>query len=77
MGDDSVSNKFIAIARRSYLDLGMPRVGREVIGHYPTRGAAEDACTEYVKSQGERFRADYDDCVVEALCNEDTPKVDP
>ena len=72
-----MSNSFIAIARRCYLELGMPRVGREVIGHYPTRVAAEDACAEYVKSQGERFRADYDDCVVEILCNEDKPKLKP
>ena len=69
-----MSQTFLAIARRSYLDLGMPRVGREVIGHYPTRLAAEAACIEFVKAQGDRFRADYDDCIVEVLGDEYKPK---
>jgi len=60
-------NKFRAVARRSYLDLGMPKVGREVVGIYPTRKEAEDACTEFVKSHGDSFRADYDDCIVELV----------
>jgi hypothetical protein len=45
----------------------MPRVGREVIGLYSTRKEAEEACTEFVKLQGDRFRAAYDDCVVELV----------
>ncbi|HEY1860193.1 MAG TPA: hypothetical protein VGG61_07555 [Gemmataceae bacterium] len=60
-------DKFRAIARRSYLNKGMPRVGREVIGLYPTRKEAEDACTEFVKLQGDRFRAAYDDWIVELV----------
>jgi hypothetical protein len=45
----------------------MPRVGREVIGLYPTRKEAEDACTEFVKPQGDSFRAAYDDCIIEVV----------
>jgi hypothetical protein len=47
--------------------MGMPRVGREVIGLYPTRKEAEDACTEFMKSRGDGFRAAYDDCVIELV----------
>jgi hypothetical protein len=60
-------NKFRAVARQSYLDMGMPRVGREVIGLYLTRKEAEEACSEFVKSQGDSFRAAYDDCIVELV----------
>ena len=67
-------NKFRAVARRSYLDLGMPKVGREVVGLYPTRKEAEDACTEFVKSHGDSFRAAYDDCIVELVLEEDKAK---
>jgi hypothetical protein len=63
----SMTDRFRAVARRSYLDMGMPRVGREVVGLYPTRKEAEDACTEFVKSQGDSFRAAYDDCIVEVV----------
>jgi hypothetical protein len=66
-----VPNSFRAIARRSYLDLGMPRVGREVIGLYATRTEAEHACTEFAQSQSGSFRAEYDDCIVEVVSNED------
>ena len=62
-----MGNRFRAVARRSYLNRGMPRVGREVIGLYSTRKEAEEACTEFVKLQGDRFRAAYDDCVVELV----------
>ncbi len=62
-----MTDKFRAVARRSYLDMGMPRVGREVVGLYPTRKEAEDACTKFVKSQGNSFRAAYDDCIVEVV----------
>jgi hypothetical protein len=62
-----MTDKFRAVARRSYLDMGMPKVGREVIGLYPTRKEAEDACTEFVKSQANSFRAAYDDCIVELV----------
>jgi hypothetical protein len=65
-------DKFRAVARKSYLDRGMPRVGREVIGLYPTRKEAEDACTEFVKAQGDRFRAAYDDCIVELVLEGDS-----
>jgi hypothetical protein len=56
-----MQRKFRAVARRSYLELGVPRVGREVLGLYSTRKEAEGACTEFVKSEGDRFRADNDD----------------
>ena len=60
-------DKFRAVARRSYLDMGMPKVGREVVGLYLTRKDAEDACTEFVKSQGDSFKAAYDDCIIELV----------
>jgi hypothetical protein len=60
-------NRFRAVVRRCYLDRGMPKVGREVLGIYPTRKEAEDACTEFVKAQGDRFRTAYDDCIVELV----------
>jgi hypothetical protein len=69
-------DKFRAIARRSYLDMGMPRVGREVIGAYPTRKEAEEACTEFVKSQGASFRAAYDDCIIELVLEAEKGKVE-
>jgi hypothetical protein len=50
----------------------MPKVGREVLGLYPTRKEAEDACTEFVKAQGDRFRAAYDDCIVELVLGGDS-----
>jgi hypothetical protein len=62
-----MTDKFRAVARRSYLSKGMPRVGREVIGLYPSRQEAEEACTEFVKLQGDRFRAAYDDWIVELV----------
>ena len=62
-----MTDKFRAVARRSYLNKGMPRVGREVIGLYPSRQEAEEACTEFVKLQGDRFRAAYDDWIVELV----------
>jgi hypothetical protein len=64
-------NKFRAVARQSYLDMGMPRVGREVIGLYVTRKEAEEACSEFVKSQGDSFRAAYDDCIIELVLEVD------
>jgi hypothetical protein len=54
----------------------MPKVGREVVGLYPTRKEAEDACTEFVKSHGDSFRAAYDDCIVEVVLEEDNAKRD-
>ncbi len=63
-------NKYRVIARRCYLELGMPRVGREVVGLYPTRKEAEDACTGFVQSHGGNFRAAYDDCIVELVLEE-------
>jgi hypothetical protein len=68
-------DKFRAVARRSYLDLGMPKVGRVVVGLYATRKEAEDACTEFVKTHAGIFRADYDDCIVELALegNKDIP----
>jgi hypothetical protein len=53
------------------LDFGLPRVGREVVGTYPTRKEAEAACTEFVKAQDANFRAAYDDCVVELVLDDD------
>jgi hypothetical protein len=72
----SMPNKFRAVVRRNYLDLGMPRVGREVIGLYQTRKEAEHACAEFVKSHGDGFRVDYDDCLIEFVLEEDKPKLD-
>jgi len=69
-------NQFRAVVRRSYLDLGMPKVGREVVGLFPTRKEAENACSEFVKSQGDSFKADYDDCIVELVLEEDNAKLD-
>jgi hypothetical protein len=60
-------NKFRAVARRCYLEFGIPKVGREVVGTYLTRKEAEDACTGFVKAQDKSFRAAYDDCVVELV----------
>ena len=74
--NSSMPHKFRAVARRSYLDRGMPRVGREVIGLYPTRMEAEHACAEFVKSQGDSFRVDYDDCIIELVLEDDKPKLD-
>lgn len=64
-------NRFRAVARRSHLELGFPKVSREVVGLFPTRQEAEDACTEFAKSQGNSFRAAYDDCIVELVLDED------
>lgn len=69
-------DKYRAVARRSYLELGLPKVGREVVGLYLTHKEAEDACTEFVKSQGDRFRADYDDWIIELVLEEDKAKLD-
>jgi hypothetical protein len=54
----------------------MPKVGREVVGLYRTREEAEDACTEFVKSHRDSFRAAYDDCIVELVLEEDKAKRD-
>lgn len=69
-----MTDKFRAVARRSYLDVGMPKVGREVLGSYLTRPEAEAACAEFLKSHHGNFRADYDDCVVELAFEEDDGK---
>ena len=69
-------DKFRVVARRSYLDSGMPKVGREVVGLYLTRAEAEVACIEFLKSQADSFRSEYDDCVVELVLEEQNPKLD-
>jgi hypothetical protein len=56
--------------------LGTPKVGREVVGVYLTRKEAEDACTEFVSSHGDSFRAEYDDCIVELALEEHKAKLD-
>ena len=71
-----MQDKFRAVARRCFLDMGIPRVGREVVGLYATRKEAEDACTEFVKSQGDSFRAAYDDCIIEAVPEVDKGNLD-
>jgi hypothetical protein len=71
-----MSDKFRAVVRRSYLDLGTPKVGREVVGVYLTRKEAEDACTEFVRSHGDSFRAQYDDWIVELVLEEYKAKLD-
>lgn len=63
-------DKFRAVARRSFLVMGMPKVGREVIGLFQTRKEAEEACAEFVKTEGDKFRPAYDDCIVELVMNE-------
>jgi hypothetical protein len=70
-----MTNKFRAVARQSYLDRGMPRVGREVVGLYLTRKEAEDACGAFVKSRGARFRPAYDDCIVELVLDAEKGKL--
>jgi len=65
-----MASKFRAVARRSYLEQGLPKVGREVVGLYPTRREAEEACTAFVKSQGDNFRTDYDDWIIELVLDE-------
>jgi len=52
-----MSDKFRAVVRRSYPDLGTPKVGREVVGVYLTRKEAEGACTEFVSSHGARHQS--------------------
>jgi hypothetical protein len=71
-----MTDKFRAVARRCYLDMGIPRVGREVVGLYPTRKEAQDACREFVESQGDSFREAYDDCIIEVVLEADKGKVD-
>jgi hypothetical protein len=66
-----MTDKFRAVARQSYLDMGMPKVGREIIGLYPTRKEAEEACTQFVQFQGDRFRVAYDDCIIELVLGAD------
>jgi hypothetical protein len=66
-----MADRFRAVVRRSYLDLGKPKVGREVIGLYPPRTEAADACTEFVKANGDSFRAAYDDCIIELVPEDD------
>ena len=66
-----MTDKFRAVARQSYLDMGMPKVGREVIGLYATRQEAEAACIAFKKTRGDRFRAAYDDCVIELVLEAD------
>lgn len=56
-----------AVARRSVVEVGFPRVGREVVGVYATRTQAETACSEYIQSLGKGYRAAYDDCIVELI----------
>jgi hypothetical protein len=51
----------------------MPRVGREVVGLYLTRKEAEDACSAFIKSRGDRFRPAFDDCIVELVLEADGP----
>jgi hypothetical protein len=66
-----MSDKFRAVVRRSYLERGVPRVSREVIGLYPTRKEAENACSDFANAQGDRFRGAYDDCMIELVPGED------
>jgi hypothetical protein len=49
----------------------MPRVSREVVGFFPTRKEAEEACNRFAKSEGDAFRAAYDDWIVELVRAED------
>ena len=68
-------DKYRAVARHSYVEVGLPKVCREVVGLYSTRTQAEAACSEFVKSQGDRFRIAYDDCIVELVVDGDEGKV--
>jgi hypothetical protein len=47
-----------------------------MIGLYPTRKEAVDAFTEFVKLQGDSFRAAYDDCIVELVLEAGEGKLD-
>lgn len=69
-------DKFRVVARRSCLEQGMPRVSREVVGLFPTRQEAENACKEFATSQGNGLRAAYDDCIVELVREEYEDKLD-
>jgi hypothetical protein len=40
-----MTDKFRVVVRRSYLDMGMPKVGRQMIGFYLTRKEAEELVT--------------------------------
>jgi hypothetical protein len=71
-----MSDQFRVVARRSYLDSGMPKVAREVIGLYPTRSEAEIACSEFLKSPAGSFRTAYDDCIVELVLGEQKLSLD-
>jgi hypothetical protein len=55
--------------------LGIPKVGREIVGTYSTRKEAEAACTEFVHANPS-FRVAYDDCVVELVFDEDQITLD-
>ena len=72
-----MTDKFRVVVRRSYLDMGMPKVGRQVIGFYLTRKEAEAACDEFVKSGSDSFRAAYDDCIVELVLEADRERLLP
>ena len=45
-------------------------------GVYLTRIEAEDACTEFVRSHGDSFRAEYEDCIIELVLEEHKAKLD-
>jgi hypothetical protein len=66
-----MTDTFRAVIRRSFLESGVPRVSREVVGFFPTRKEAEEACNQFAKSQGDAFRAAYDDWVVERVLEQD------
>lgn len=56
---------YLAVARRSCVQAGLPRVERTVVGLYATRPEAEDACRAFLSATDTTFRRAYDDCIVE------------
>lgn len=70
-----MTHKYRAVARRSAMVGGFPRVGREEVGLYSSRTQAETACREFVKSHATDFRSAYDDCIVELVVDGDEGKV--
>jgi hypothetical protein len=69
-------DKFRAVVRRSYLDSGIPKVRREVVGLYLTRKEADLACREFIISHGDSFRTEYDDYIVELVLEEQKLNLD-
>lgn len=62
-----MSDTYLAVARRSCVQAGLPRVERTVVGLYATRPEAEAACRAFLNSTDATFHRAYDDCIVELV----------